>query len=190
MLKKALSVARDLYLPIFPCVEFCDANGKVSKRPYIKNGFKAATVDEAQIRRWWTQYPNAIIGVPTGKNTGLFVIDIDQSEDKNGEASFAKLGIDDPITCQTHTVSGGRHIIFKYPKGHQLRNSTHGPLGQHIDTRGEGGYVIWAGSQTPRGAYAYREGYSPEEVGFSELPKSLLRILLKKKGKIYLKLVE
>ena len=121
MLTTALSVARGLGLPVFPCVEICDANGKVSKRPYIKNGFNAATVDEAQIEKWWRQYANAIIGVPTGKNTGLFVIDIDQSEDKNGEGSFAKLGIDDPETCQTLTVSGGRHIIFKYPDGHRLR---------------------------------------------------------------------
>ena len=185
MLTTALSVARGLGLPVFPCVEICDANGKVSKRPYIKNGFNAATVDEAQKEKWWRQYANAIIGVPTGKNTGLFVIDIDQSEDKNGEVSFAKLGIDDPETCQTLTVSGGRHIIFKYPDGHRLRNSVSGKLGQHIDTRGEGGYVIWAGSQTPHGTYAYRKGYSPEEVGFSEIPEILLNILLNKKGKKY-----
>ena len=28
---------------------------------------------------WWTQHPNALIGVPTGKVTGLFEVDIDQS---------------------------------------------------------------------------------------------------------------
>ena len=183
MLENALSVARDLGLPVFPCVEKCDAKGNVSKRPYTKSGFKAATRDEAQIRKWWTRFPKAMIGVPTGKNTGLLVIDIDESEDKNGETSFAKLGIDDPATCQTRTVSGGRHLIFKYPDGYHLRNSASGHLGQHIDIRGEGGYVIWAGSQTPRGAYAYRDEYSPEEVGFLELPESLLGILLNKEGK-------
>ena len=36
MLMTALSVPRGLGLPVFPCVEICDANGKVSKRPYIK----------------------------------------------------------------------------------------------------------------------------------------------------------
>ena len=185
MLEIALSVARGLGLPVFPCVEKCDTKGKVSKQPYTRNGFKAATRDEAQIRKWWTQFPNAMIGVPTGKNTGPVAIDIDQSEDKNGEGSFAKLGIDDPETCQTLTVSGGRHIIFKYPDGHRLRNSVSGKLGQHIDIRGEGGYVIWAGSRTPNGTYAYRKGYSPEEVGFSEIPEILLNILLNKTGKKY-----
>ena len=66
MLTTALSVARGLGLPVFPCVEICDVNGKVSKRPYIKNGFNAATLDEVQIEKWWKQYANAIIGVPTG----------------------------------------------------------------------------------------------------------------------------
>ena len=53
MLKKALSVSRNLGLPVFPCVETCDQRGKVSKRPYTKNGFKAATFDEVQIVNWW-----------------------------------------------------------------------------------------------------------------------------------------
>ena len=92
------------------------------------------------------KFPNALIGVPTGKNTGIFVIDIDQSDSKNGEASFAD-EIDDPITCQTRTVSGGRHIIFKYPQAQKLRKPGKW-LGPDIDTRGEGGYVIWAGSNT------------------------------------------
>ncbi len=185
MLEKALSVSRDLGLPVFPCVETCDQNGKVSKRPYTKNGFKAATLNEVQIAGWWEIFPNALIGVPTGKNTGIFVIDIDQSDSKNGEASFAELQIDDPITCQTRTVSGGRHIIFKYPQAQKLRNSAGNLLGPHIDTRGEGGYVIWAGSKTELGAYTYREGYSPEDVGFSELPERLLNILLSKERKVH-----
>ena len=182
MVSVALSVVRDLGLPVFPCVEALNEKGFVSKRPYTQKGFKAATLDETQVRSWWTKYPNALVGVPTGQVTNLFVIDIDQSEDKNGEVSFAELEIEDPVTCQTRTVSGGRHIIFRYPKHHNLRNSTSGRLGNHIDTRGEGGYVIWAGSKTSRGAYAYRDGYSPDQVGFSELPEKLLNILLNKTG--------
>ena len=142
MLERALSVSRDLGLPVFPCVETCDQKGKVSKRPYTKKGFKAATLNEVEIVSWWEKFPNALIGVPTGKNTGIFLIDIDQSDSKNGEASFAELEIDDPKTCQTRTVSGGRQIIFKYPQAQKLRNSAGNLLGPNIDTRGEGGYFL------------------------------------------------
>lgn len=181
MINKALSVARDLGLPVFPCRETLTKKGRTAKNPYTKNGFKDATSDEAQIRQWWRQHPNALIGVPTGEMSGIFVIDIDQSDGKNGEATFSLLGVSDPITCQTITVSGGRHLIFKYPEGHDLRNTSSGPLGEHIDTRGNGGYVIWAGSTSAEGSYSYREGFGAE-IGFGELPSALLARLLANEG--------
>jgi len=174
----ALSVALDLGLPVFPCMETLNEKGKVSKRPYTRNGFKDACREEVQIRKWWGQHPNALIGVPTGEQSGIFVIDIDQSDVKDGEASFHALGVNDPMTCQTKTVSGGRHIIFKYPDGYNLKNTTSGPLGNHIDTRGNGGYVIWAGSKTCLGNYQYREGFTPNETGFCDLPPQLLNMLV------------
>jgi hypothetical protein len=181
MLEVALQIVQDLDLPVFPCKEFIDREkGKISKAPYIRRGFLKATKDIEQIRQWWSQWPRALVGVPTGIETNLFVIDIDNDGEKNGEASFASLGLDDPITCQTLTVSGGRHIIFSYPAQVMLKNTTNN-LGQHIDTRGEGGYVIWAGSQTVQGSYRYREGFSPEENGFQPLPDNILDLLTKNK---------
>ena len=49
---------------------------------------------------------------------------------------------------------------------------------------GEGGYVIWAGSQTPRGAYAYRDGYSQRRLGFGVARD--YQYLLNKEGKNHL----
>ena len=181
MLEVALQIVQDLDLPVFPCKEFVDqGKGKISKAPYIPRGFKNATKDIEQIRQWWSKWPHALIGIPTGIETNLFIIDIDNDVEKNGEASFASLGLDDPITCQTLTVSGGRHIIFSYPAQVMLRNTTNN-LGQHIDTRGEGGYVIWAGSQTVQGSYRYRDGFSPEETGFQPVPDNILDLLTKNK---------
>ena len=177
MMDVALSVARDLDLPVFPCRETLN-KGKVAKSPYTSNGFKDASTDLGKIYKWWKQYPKALIGVPTGEKSKIFGIDIDQSDDKNGEASFSALGIPDPKTCQTLTVSGGRHIIFKYPDGHDLRNTTSGILGKNIDTRGNGGYLIWAGSETVLGDYSYRKGFSYYDVGFQHLPEELLSLLL------------
>jgi len=184
MLKVALSVVRGLGLPAFPCRETLDEKGKVRKSPYTKNGYKAASKNEEQIRLWWRRFPNALVGVPTGPSTGILVVDIDQSSHKDGEAPFNKLQVEDPETIQTRTVSGGRHLIFAYPEPHNIRNNASTKLGEHIDIRGDGGYVIWAGSKTVLGDYTYREGYSPNEKGFQPLPERLLDILT---GKIKIK---
>ena len=121
-----------------------------------------------------------MVGVPTGRDNGIFVVDIDVGPDKDGETSFNELGIGDPYTCQTITMSGGRHLIFAYPAEYELKN-TAGALGKDIDTRGDGGYIIWAGSATTEGAYSYREGFGPE-VGFNDLPSALLKQLTAKDG--------
>jgi hypothetical protein len=47
----------------------------LDKTPISKNGCKDATLDEQQIRKWWTTFPEANIGLATGYD--FFVIDID-----------------------------------------------------------------------------------------------------------------
>ncbi len=42
----------------------CDSPGK---HPRTKNGHKDASIDEQQIRAWWTQHPDANIGIPMRK---------------------------------------------------------------------------------------------------------------------------
>lgn len=51
------------------------------KKPLTTHGFKDASIDPEQISRWWTQWPDANIGIPTGSTEqngcGHDVIDID-----------------------------------------------------------------------------------------------------------------
>ena len=176
-LEIALQISNEIGLPVFPCREKSDATGRGVKSPYTAKGYKDASTDEQQIRNWWQAHPNALIGVPTGQASGILVVDIDQSDTKDGEASFTELGIGDPETVQTITQSGGRHIIFKYPDGYNIRNSAGNVLGKSIDVRANGGYVIWAGSRTENGGYQYRGGYEPDKMGFKPLPDTLLTML-------------
>ena len=175
MLELALQISTELGFSVFPCREKTQGNKK-AKSPYTNRGYKDASRDEEQVRSWWRHFPNAMIGVPTGRENGIFVVDIDFRPGKDGEASFNEFGVGDPHTCQTITMSGGRHLIFTYPTGHDLGISN-GKYGDGIDTRGNGGYIIWAGSATTEGAYSYREGFGPE-VGFNDMPDSLLKIML------------
>ena len=134
MLELALQISNEFGFSIFPCREKTQGNKK-AKSPYTNRGYKDASSDEEQIRSWWRHFPNAMVGVPTGRDNGIFVVDIDVGPDKDGETSFNELGIGDPYTCQTITMSGGRHLIFAYPAEYELKN-TAGALGKDIDTRG------------------------------------------------------
>ena len=66
-LESALAFARAGF-PVFPCGH--------DKRPLVK-WTEAATTDDATICRWWRKWPDAMIGLPTGSTSGLYVIDLD-----------------------------------------------------------------------------------------------------------------
>lgn len=128
-------------LPVFPCT--------LEKKPLTASGFKNATADQEQIRQWWTRHPGASIGIPTGADTGVFVLDIDMPD---GPATLERLMRENgplPATLEQRTGSGGRHLFFTHP-GRPIKNSA-GKLGPGLDTRGDGGYVILPPSQHPSG---------------------------------------
>src|SRR5690242_19888325 len=61
--------------PVFPLVPR-------DKTPLIGrkqggHGFHDATTDLNQIRSWWTAYPDANIGIPTGPISGIVAVDVD-----------------------------------------------------------------------------------------------------------------
>lgn len=108
------------------------------KVPAVKHGVKEATTDLAQVGEWWQREYN--IGVACGEPSGLFVLDVDGEV---GLDSLVRLGHGFPATlCQT-TPSGGWHFVFQHLPG--LRN-TAGTLGEKLDTRGDGGYIVAAPS--------------------------------------------
>lgn len=92
---------------------------------------KLATTEE--IEDWWKTWPDANIGVVTGKISGIVVIDIDVKSGGLETLKTLKL----PTTLVSQTGSGGFHYFFKYAK---IKNSA-GIL-QGVDIRGDGGYVV------------------------------------------------
>ena len=141
-LNEALRLAKQ-GTPVFPC--------KPDKRPFyqlgtLENGHKAATTDEDQIRKWWTRWPDAGIGVPTGERSGWWVLDVDLDPDKgiDGYRALAELENRHEKLPKTHTVGtrrGGQHKRFLVPKSVTIKNSCNRPA-KGIDIRGEGGYVL------------------------------------------------
>lgn len=118
------------------------------KKPLTPRGFKDATTDPEQIRRWWKRWPEANIGIPTGERSGLWALDRDAY--KPGAMSREALEREHGPIPQTTTVGTGRggfQYLFRYPAGSGIRNSA-GELGPGLDVRGEGGYIVAPPSRT------------------------------------------
>jgi Bifunctional DNA primase/polymerase, N-terminal len=83
MLKAALAYAQRGFA-VFPC----KPRGKA---PLVKHGLNAATRDETRIRKWWTRWPDANVGIATGAASRLLVVDIDSLEGAKRLGELAEL---------------------------------------------------------------------------------------------------
>lgn len=146
-------------IPVFPCracegEELDRRTGEFisigAKTPLTSNGFKGATLNERIVRGFWERNPSAIVGIPTGEKLGAWVLDVDMHQDEHGNTidGFAALSALEkqygplPKTATVRTAGGGEHRYFRHVAG--VRNR--GALGAGLDVRGDGGYVIAAGS--------------------------------------------
>lgn len=159
-------------IPVFPCRSSEDDTGQ-AKSPYTHNGLKAATVNERIIARWWTDHPTAAVGIPTGPRSGFFVVDLDKKQDADGEVELARLEAANeplPATRVVETPSGGKHLLFKHVDGIGNR----GRFAAACDIRGDGGYVLAAGSVMGDGTFY--DAVNPEQP-IAEAPEWLVKLI-------------
>ena len=136
------------------------------KRPLIPNWQNEATTDEATIREWWAKWPNANIGIATGRyRDGYFcVLDFDP---RNGGDWYGDVGAETlPPTWVVHTGGGGRHYYYRTRE--LLRGAK---LEAGVDLKGDGGYVVAPPSIHPEGEpYVWEVGSAPSECPLAPLP--------------------
>lgn len=113
-------------------------NGKV---PLVKEWTVAASIDIDTISAWFQEFPEANIGIATGEQSGVFVLDVDGEQGeatiKDMESTFGKL----PETYEVET-SRGRHLYFLQPSGIKTKSQASGQIGPKLDVRGDGGQVV------------------------------------------------
>lgn len=140
------------------------------KHPRTGRGVKDATTDRGIIAGWWKAWPQANIGLATGRVSGFWVLDVDPRA--GGEESLAELqdrlgGL--PDTVMALTGGGGQHFLFDCPADCEIRGGAN-KLGPGLDVKGEGGYIVVEPSEHISGhAYTWEGSCDPLE-GVAMLP--------------------
>jgi hypothetical protein len=160
-------------LAAFPCVAG-------QKRPLTEHGFTDASTDPARVASWWRRWPEANIGVATGRSGGFDVLDIDVHPGGSGFPALRRArqaGLVDGWAVLVRSPSGGVHLYFPVDPDREQR-----PWAlpkQHVDFRGAGGYVIAPPSRITdeqgvrRGYRLIATGRNPQTVEAGELRRLL-----------------
>ena len=159
--------------PVFPC-------DPESKKPRTPHGFKDATIDEDTIDFWWEKHPDSMVGIPTGKTSGLLVLDFDTDERKGIDATplmeeMVKAGEIPSDAYRVRTPRGGWHVYLEAP-GENVRSRAGVEGVDGFDIRGDGGYVVAAGSVRSDGEQ-YRA--DDPDAPIPRAPRSLVARLAK-----------
>jgi hypothetical protein len=108
-----------------------------------------ATSDPAEVRRDFTRWPNARIGIPTGIVNKIVVVETDteagHGHGVDGQAALAQLEVEHGALPETRTAispSGSVHRYFRHPGAGIKIKTTASVIGTAIDVRGDGGMVI------------------------------------------------
>lgn len=127
-----------LGLPVFP-LKAGTKDGHLSK-----SWKAAATTDAAKIKALGARWPGCNWGA---RCVGLLTLDVDTADGKPGVASYGDIVLDHgiPPTRVHASARGGQHVFLRLPAGVEVTNRD-APLGEGVNVRGSGGYVLCPGS--------------------------------------------
>jgi putative DNA primase/helicase len=106
-----------------------------------------ATSDPDEIRRDFTRWPDAGIGIPTGAGNGIVLVEYDTLVGHGVDGAAALEDLQDrygrlPDTLSAITASGSVHSYLRHPRGGIKIKCSSSELGPGIDVKGDGGMVI------------------------------------------------
>jgi hypothetical protein len=115
---------------IIPC--------RPDKKPYISWAeYQDKKPTEDEVREKWERWPNANIGLITGRISEIVAVDVDDME--KGPANLAQYISPSIETPMAETPSGGLHLFFKHPDFDIQNNAGTIP---GCDFRGDRGYIL------------------------------------------------
>ena len=140
------------------------------------HGFKSASADPRVVAARAAEYPDANIGIATGKVSGLIVIDIDPRN--GGDLTLERLaaaGKRFPKTVEAISCQNGRHLYYAYDA--KAKSCSKSKLGMGIDVKRDGGYVVAPPSVWSRNGQPYRWLRSPQRSAVRPLPRWIIDAL-------------
>jgi len=159
--------------PVIPIKK--DPDPDLDKKPYIKwKKYQTEKPTAADIKKWWDKWPNAMIGIVTGKISGVTVIDPDTQSGVECVESLLPESLEIPTV---DTPGGGRHYWFDYVPGIPNRSRLEGLT--DTDARNDGGYVVVPPSVGSNGkAYRGINGLDITKVKAPPMPEILRDVIL------------
>lgn len=149
-----------------------------AKHPCIRwKRYQDRLPTEAEVRTWWTRWPDAGFALVIGPASGLFVIDVDGTAAH--EALVKHLGSvpDAPMAISGSHKPDRYHLFFKHPDGLKTK-ATATPWHPQLEFRGQRGIVILAPSMHKSGhRYEWAAGAAPRPEDLPEVP-ALVRAAL------------
>ena len=122
------------------------------KHPIHTSWTRNASASGADIQAWWDEFPDANVGITTGAESGIWVLDIDGAAGFDTLTRLADENGSMPRTRVTKTGSGGLHYYWRHPSDFTVIGSTSW-IGPGVDIRGKGGQVVAPPSVSGRGSY-------------------------------------
>lgn len=114
------------------------------------------------------------IGIVTGPETGVVVLDVDGPEGLANLARLLERYGPLPESVSVVTGSGGLHIYWHSPAGVTILNSM-SKISPNIDFRGEHGFVVAPPSKHIKGG-SYKWKHSPDNRSLAEMPDWLIKL--------------
>jgi hypothetical protein len=120
----------------------CKRIGKHPLVTLVPQGLKQATLDPVVVSQWWERFPRANVAIVLGERSGMWALDVDPRHggDRELEALCDRFG-ELPETFHVFTGGGGDHYFFRWPGRHIASGCAH-HLGDGLDVKAEGGYVV------------------------------------------------
>ncbi|WP_337187565.1 bifunctional DNA primase/polymerase [Phenylobacterium sp.] len=151
--------------------------GHPGKHPYTAHGFKDATKDREAITRLFDGRTDLNVGIATGKESGVIVIDLDGQAGEESWKAMTEANRQSPVQPGMIFETGkGRHLLFRYPnvivKSRQKLAGYEG-----VDVRADGGYIV-APPSTHHSGRKYRVREESFRLGVPHAPTWLMSLLL------------
>ncbi len=140
-----------------------------SKKPYVKwELYQTEKASAETIKMWWQSFPNASIGIVTGKISNISVIDVDLHKMSDEEVADCQDKFPEVLTPTATSPRKGLHYYFQYCP--DLPNKAN--IYKHVDGRNDGNYIIAPPSQNGVGNYAWIEGKKITDLQLGIIPIS------------------